>query len=138
MNRCTQKLPHVITPILSVPFNSGGRMKRTLLLVPLLALSGCSLFTSNAPFPLKETSPAKVRECRKVAKFPGPEGFRMWGPPATLGSFKYDTAVKAKEMGATHIYWGEDVDGLQGGIFGYAVDCTGILVDTGDDGFEEQ
>lgn len=113
-------------------------MKRMLFLFPLLALTGCSLFTSNAPFPLKETRPAKVRECRKVGKFPGPEGFRMWGPPAALGSFKYDTALKAKELGATHIYWGEDVDGMQGGIVGYAVDCTGIVVDTDDDGFEDQ
>ncbi len=46
--------------------------------------------------------------------FPGRIGYRMWGPPADLGTFKFDTAKKAKEMGATHIYWGEDVDGLAG------------------------
>jgi hypothetical protein len=53
----------------------------------------------------------------------------MWGPPAALGTFKYDTAKKAKEMGATHIYWGEDVEGLEGGIVGIAVDCTGVPLD---------
>ncbi|RQW83427.1 MAG: hypothetical protein EHM79_16175 [Geobacter sp.] len=112
-------------------------MKRLWRIIPMLGLAGCSLFTANAPFPLKETSPANVKDCRKVAKFPGPSGYRMWGPPAALGSFKYDTAKKAKEMGATHIYWGEDLDGLEGGIVGYAVDCTGVLVDTGENGFAE-
>jgi len=114
---------------------SGGRMKRMWLIVPMLGLAGCSMFTANAPFPLKETSPSVVAACRKVAKFPGPSGFRMWGPPATLGSFKYETALKAKEMGATHIYWREDLEGLEGGIVGYAFDCTGIPVGVDEDEF---
>ena len=104
-------------------------MKILLLIIPLLGLAGCSAFSTKGPFPLKQTSPRTVKDCRKVAKFPGPAGYRMWGPPAALGSFKYDTAQKAKEMGATHIYWGEDVEGLEGGIFGFAVDCTGVQLD---------
>jgi hypothetical protein len=112
-------------------------MKRLWLVVPMLGLAGCSLFTANAPFPLKETTAADVRACRQVAKFPGPSGYRMWGPPAALGSFKYDTAKKAKEMGATHIYWGEDPEGIEGGIVGYAVDCTGVVVDKDESGFDE-
>jgi hypothetical protein len=111
-------------------------MKRLWLVVPILGLAGCSVFISDTPFPLKETTQARVKDCRKVAKFPGPSGYRLWGPPATLGSFKYDTAKKAKELGATHIYWGEDVEGIGGEIVGYAVDCTGIPVDMDDDGFE--
>jgi hypothetical protein len=111
-------------------------MKKLWLLVPLLGLAGCSLFISDTPFPLKETSPAKVKDCRKVAKFPGPSGYRMWAPPAAFATYKYDTAKKAKEMGATHIYWGEDIEGLEGGIVGYAVDCTGVDLEMDENGFE--
>ncbi|MDD2337451.1 MAG: hypothetical protein PHD01_12830 [Geobacteraceae bacterium] len=112
-------------------------MRRLWLVVPLLGLTGCSVFTENAPFPLKETNQSDVKACRKVAKLPGPSGYRMWGPPAALGSFKYDAAKKAKEMGATHIYWGEDVEGIEGGIVGYAVDCTGVPVGRDENGISE-
>jgi hypothetical protein len=112
-------------------------MKRLWLVVPMLGLAGCSVFGSNTPFPLQETSPADVRACRQVAKIPGPSGYRMWGPPAALGTFKYDAAKKAKEMGATHIYWGEDVEGLEGEVVGYAVDCTGVPVGKDDSVFGE-
>lgn len=104
-------------------------MKRLWFIAALLCLTGCSAFSTKGPFPLKETSSRTVKDCRNVAKFPGPSGYRMWGPPAALGSFKYDTAKKAKELGATHIYWGEDADGLAGGIVGFAVDCTGVQLD---------
>ncbi|HOP40054.1 MAG TPA: hypothetical protein PLI53_03345 [Geobacteraceae bacterium] len=107
------------------------------LLVSLLGLTGCSMFTTSTPFPLKETSPENVRECRKVGKFYGPSGFRMWGPPATLGAFKLEAAKKAKAMGATHIYWREDLEGVEGGIVGYAFDCTGVEVDMDENDFEE-
>jgi hypothetical protein len=112
-------------------------MKRFMLVVPLLGLAGCSVFGSNRPFPLQETSPADVRACRLVAKMPGPSGYRMWGPPATLGTFKYDAAKKAKELGATHIYWGENVEGIGGEVIGYAVDCTGVQVGKDDSIFGE-
>jgi hypothetical protein len=116
---------------------AGGCMKKLWLVVPLLGLAGCSVFGSNRPFPLKETSPEDVRACRKVAEFPGPYGYRMWGPPADLGTFKFETAKKAKEMGATHIYWGVDIDGIAGEIIGYAVDCTGVPVESDESGFAE-
>lgn len=113
-------------------------MKRLWLVVSLLGLAGCSMFTAHAPLPVLETSPSVVAACRKVATIPGPSGFRLWGPPATLGSFKYEAALKAKKMGATHIYWREDLEGLEGRIVGYAVDCTGIDVDTDKDEFLEE
>ncbi|MGA7829211.1 MAG: hypothetical protein WCA04_16255 [Geobacteraceae bacterium] len=111
-------------------------MKRVWLIVPLLGLAGCSFFGTSAPFPLKETTPRQVKDCRPVAQIPGPVGYRMWGPPAALGSFKFDAAKKAKELGATHIYWGEDVEGIGGGIVGYAFDCTGVPMNE-DNGFTE-
>jgi len=104
----------------------------------MLGLAGCSMFTTNAPFPLQETSPTVVTACRKVATIPGPSGYRMWGPPATLGDFKYKAALKAKKMGATHIYWREGLEGLEGGIVGYAVDCTGIDLGLDKDEFLEE
>jgi len=50
----------------------------------------------------------------------------MWGPPAVLADFKYQTALKAKDMGATHIFWREILQGLDAQTFGYAFDCTGV------------
>jgi len=112
-------------------------MKKSWLVAPLIMLSGCSMFTEKKPFPLKETEPAMVRDCRKVGKYPGPAGYRFWGPPATLGDYKYQTALKAKEKGATHIYWREDPEGMEGGIAGFAFDCSGVpsMMNDGD-GFE--
>jgi hypothetical protein len=108
-------------------------MKKTALIGSLLVLSGCSMFGSNKPFPLVETEPIVVTGCRKVGTFPGPTGSRVWGPPAVLADFKYQTAVKAKEMGATHIYWRETLNGIEGQTFGYAFDCTGVVTETNED-----
>jgi hypothetical protein len=108
-------------------------MKKSMLFGSLLLLSGCSMFSSNKPFPLVETEPPVVRECRKVGTFPGPTGSRMWGPPPVLADFKYRTAVKAKEMGATHIYWRENIEGIGGETVGYAFDCTGVVTETNED-----
>ncbi len=109
-------------------------MKKILLAAALFVLVGCSMFESNRPFPLVETEPVYVRECRKVGTFPGPTGKRMWGPPAVLADFKYQTALKAKDMGATHIYWREILQGLDGQTFGYAFDCTGVETEKNGDG----
>lgn len=106
-------------------------MKKMMLVASLLILSGCSMFSSDKPNPLIETEPIVVKGCRRVGTFPGPTGSRMWGPPAVLADFKYQTALKAKEMGATHIYWREVLDGLDGQTYGYAFDCTGV--ETGED-----
>jgi hypothetical protein len=108
-------------------------MKKIILLGSLLMLSGCSMFGSSKPFPLVETAPMGVKGCRKVATFPGPTGSRMWGPPAVLADFKYQTALKAKEMGATHIYWREDLEGMNGQTVGHAFDCTGVVTETSED-----
>jgi hypothetical protein len=104
-------------------------MKKTILVGSLFVLSGCSMFGSDKPYPLVETSPYVVKDCRKVGTFPGPTGSRMWGPPAVLADFKSQTALKAKEMGATHIYWREKLEGLDGQIYGYAFDCTGVVTE---------
>jgi hypothetical protein len=101
-------------------------MKKLWLVVPLLALSGCAMFSTEKPFPLEESNPTSVRECRRVGTFPGPEGYRFWGPPAVLSDFKWKTAEQAKQMGATHIYWRESSEKFEGGIVGYAFDCTGV------------
>lgn len=100
-------------------------MKKMLIVLPLLFLAGCA--TASKPYPLVETDYETVRDCRQVAKFRGPDGYRMWGPPAVIGDFKYESAVKAKAMGATHIHWRVGGPGIEGGLTGWAVDCTGIL-----------
>jgi len=113
-------------------------MKKMWLTVSLLALSGCSMFTADRPFPLEETKPAAVKKCRKVGKFPGPAGYRFWGPPAVLSDFKWQSAEQAKQMGATHMYWREDSESLKGEIAGFAFDCTGVDMsgsDRDDNGF---
>jgi hypothetical protein len=100
-------------------------MKKISAAIFLLMLCGCST-AAQKPFPLEVVEPHVVAKCRQVGKYPGPGGYRMWGPPAVPGSFKYETALKAKEKGATHIYWREDVDGIDGNIVGNAFDCTGV------------
>lgn len=108
-------------------------MKKTLLLVAMLVLSGCSVFTGGKPYPLDETEAEKVAKCRMVGVFPGPGGYRMMGPPAVLADFKYQAAEKAKEMGATHIYWEVNPEGVGGEMIGYAFDCTGVDLSTDDE-----
>jgi hypothetical protein len=105
-------------------------MKTFLLFAAIIAISGCSTCLPDKPFPLGMADPISVRECRRVGKYPGPDGYRFWGPPPVLADFKYRTAVKAKEAGATHIYWREDVRGFYGQtrVFGYAFDCTGVIM----------
>lgn len=105
-------------------------MKILLLLVLVLTVAGCASYLAYEPFPLEESDPLSVRQCRLVGKYPGPYGYRFWGPPPALGDFKYRTAVKAREAGATHIYWREDIRGYYGQtrITGYAFDCTGIAM----------
>ena len=106
-------------------------MKKMLAILSLLAVAGCA--TANKPYPLVETSSELVRNCRQVARFHGPEGYRMWGPPAVIGDFKYESAVKAKAMGATHIHWRVGAPGMDGSITGWAYDCTGILDENASD-----
>ena len=110
-------------------------MKKICLLVSLLALSGCSMFTGDNPFPLQEVAPDPeiVKDCRLVGTFPGPEGYRFAGPPVVLSDFKWQTAEKAKRMGATHIYWWEGGGKVKGEITGFAFDCTGVDMPQGDE-----
>lgn len=97
-------------------------------LVTLFAIFACASTPWAGPFPLIESDPISVRECRLVGKYPGSSGYRYWGPPPVLADFKYRTAVKAGEAGATHIYWREDISGIQTMVTGYAFDCTGVAM----------
>jgi hypothetical protein len=105
-------------------------MKTFLLIVSMLATTGCSTYVSQKTFPLEVANPSSVGGCRLVGKFPGPYGYRYWGPPPVLGDFKYQSAVKAKEAGATHIFWRDADLGFYGQtrVIGYAFDCTGVTM----------
>lgn len=105
-------------------------MKTMLLFITGIALSGCTTFLADKPFPLGMADPLSVRECRPIGTYPGPSGYRFWGPPPVLADFKYQTAVKAKDAGATHIFWREENRGYYGQarVFGYAFDCTGVTM----------
>ncbi len=109
-------------------------MKTFLLFVSVVAIiiTGCSTYVSYRPFPLEVADPLSVRECRPVMKIPGPFGYRFWGAPPVLGDFKYQSAMKAKEAGATHIFWREAIMGYYGQarVIGYAFDCTGVAMPT--------
>src|SRR5512136_2379984 len=98
-------------------------MKTFLLFVTIIAITGCSTYLPDKNLPDKSfpvaaavaaADPISVRECRPVGIFPGPYGYRFWGPPPVLADFKSRTAMKAREAGATHIYWREDVRGYYG------------------------
>jgi hypothetical protein len=114
-------------------------MKKICLLALLMMLPGCSMFSSGKPFPLEEVgSQETVKDCRKVATYPGPKGYRMYGTPTATATFKLETAEKAKAEGATHIFWDEDVLGVKGQLIGYAYDCTGVLMGTQNDEDEDE
>ena len=107
-------------------------MKTFLLFVSILVvpIAGCSRYVPSKPFPLEVADPLSVRECRPVIKIPGPYGYSFWGPPPVLGDFKFQSATKAKEAGATHIFWREAIMGYYGQVrvMGYAFDCSGIAM----------
>lgn len=105
-------------------------MKTFILFVSILTILGSSTAVSSRPFPLGVADPASVGECRLVERIPGPYGYRFWGPPPVLGDFKYQSAVKAKEAGATHIFWREAIKGYYGQtrVIGYAFDCSGVAM----------
>jgi len=105
-------------------------MKTFILFVSILTILGSSTAVSSRPFPLVVADPASVGECRLVERISGPYGYRFWGPPPVLGDFKYQSAVKAKEAGATHIFWREAIMGYYGQtrVIGYAFDCTGVAM----------
>lgn len=96
------------------------------LIVLMMTLSGCSLFSTRQEFPLEETSPHVVKNCRPVGQYIGPHGYKYWGPPPAAGPFKLQTAEKAKAAGATHIYWRSTGMGMGGNLTGFAFDCTGV------------
>lgn len=105
-------------------------MKTFILFAAILTITGCSTFVSYKPFPLEVADPIRVSGCHLVDKIPGPYGYSFWGPPPVLGDFKYQSAVRAKEAGATHIFWRETLQGYYGEtrVIGYAFDCTGVSV----------
>lgn len=105
-------------------------MKALWLITAFLTVTGCAAYQFDRPFPLVESDPISVRGCRPVGSFPGPYGYRFWGPPPVLGDFKYRAALQAREAGATHIYWRDAVLGYYGQtrIVGYAFDCTGVVL----------
>ncbi|MDD2337912.1 MAG: hypothetical protein PHD01_15220 [Geobacteraceae bacterium] len=105
-------------------------MKIFLLFVSMLTVTGCSASAAYKPFPLEVANPMSMGECRPVANYPGPYGYRFWGPPPVLGDFKYQSALKARDAGATHIFFREADIGYYGAtrVFGYAFDCTGVTM----------
>ncbi len=105
----------------------GGSVNSCIRLFTVFAIFACAGISCARPLPLTETDYISVRECRLVGKYPGPSGYSAWGPPPVLGDFKYQTALKAKEAGATHIFWGEEKTDIIGTtVIGYAFDCTGV------------
>ncbi|MEZ4598481.1 MAG: hypothetical protein R2940_01685 [Syntrophotaleaceae bacterium] len=99
------------------------------LLVIFTMFAGASALWAES-FPLTESDMISVRECRPVGKYPGPSGYSFWGPPPVLADFRYQTALKAREAGATHIVWKNETNGIRGRVTGYAFDCTGVKMPT--------
>jgi len=105
-------------------------MKIFLLSVIVMVSTGCAVSPPSRPFPLVESDPISVRGCRPVGSYPGPYGYRYWGPPPVLGDFKYQSALMARDAGATHIFWRHDIRGIYGEtrITGYAFDCNNVPI----------
>lgn len=92
-----------------------------LIVIPLLS-SGAFAIDQSSLISLSRTE--TMGQCQKIETYQGPTGYRMVGAPPVMGSFKMDTMNKAKAMGATHIRWAHDNNGLGTSVSGEAYVCN--------------
>jgi hypothetical protein len=87
-------------------------MKKLWLIVPILLLTGCAGFPCKKSPLIEVGNPDQLQDCRLLKTFSGPASDRMWGTPY-IGDFKNKAMKKAEEMGATHVLWRAESDGIE-------------------------
>ncbi len=86
-------------------------MKKALLVVSLLLLAGCGGFSGKQSTIVEAGEKDEVKDCQLLKTFSTPAGDRVWGTPY-LGDFKYKAMQEAEKMGATHILFRSESDGI--------------------------
>ncbi len=87
-------------------------MKKALLIVPLLLLCGCQGFAGKQSTIIEVGEPYEVKDCQLLKTYSKPAGYKAWGTPY-LGDFKIKALQDAEKMGATHILYRSETDGLE-------------------------
>lgn len=86
-------------------------MKKALLVVSFLLLTGCAALSGKQNTIIEAGEQDEVRDCQLLKTFSAPAGDRMWGTPY-LGDFKSKAIQEAERMGATHILFRSEADGI--------------------------
>ena len=97
-------------------------MRKMLLAVSLFLLAGCAgVFGKQSPV-VEVGERDMVKDCELLTTFTQPAGYWMMGVPYT-GCYKYDALQRAEKVGATHVLWRQDLDGIQSTGILYAYKC---------------
>jgi hypothetical protein len=95
-------------------------MRKILLVFPLFLLAGCA-GVFGKPSPVQEVGEFDmVKDCELLTTFAEPAGYWTMGAPYT-GCYKYSAMQQAEKIGATHVLWRTDLEGIQstGILFAY-------------------
>jgi hypothetical protein len=88
-------------------------MKILFLAATVFLLAGCGLFTKKPSSIVEVGDKDQLKDCLLLQTFEAPTGERLLGTPY-IGNFKIESIKKAEQLGATHMVWWTDVDGIGG------------------------
>ena len=87
-------------------------MKKLWLIVPIFLLTGCAGFPCKKSTLIEVGNLDQLQDCRLLNTYSGPASDRMWGTPY-IGDFKNQAMEKAEKIGATHVLWRAESDGIE-------------------------
>lgn len=87
-------------------------MKKGLLVFSLLLLAGCGGFSGKQSKLIQVSNHYEVKDCKLLKTYSNPAGYQSWGTPY-LGDFKYKAFQDAEKIGATHVLYWPETDGIE-------------------------
>jgi hypothetical protein len=91
-------------------------MRRSILLLALLTMTGCTTSLSARAMKVQDADMATVARCRFVGDVQGSSGWGNLAASAGMQNAKNEGREQAATMGATHVIW----TGVAGGYSPYA------------------
>jgi hypothetical protein len=82
------------------------------MILPILFLSGCAGMPCKKSPLIQVGNPDQIQDCHLLKTFTGPVSYRMWGTPY-IGNFEDQAMDEAEKMGATHVLWRSNIDGIE-------------------------